>query len=155
MIDPPKLVETSEQQAAVIHLTIPREQIRTVMGPGLREVMAAIAAQGIAATGPWFTHHLRAPGEVFDFEIGVPVAATVTPTGRVKPGRLPAAKVARTVYHGPYESLGGGWGELMAWMDAQHHKPASELWEIYVAGPETEPDASKYRTELNRPLATS
>lgn len=38
------------------------------------------------------------------------------PTGRVKPGELPAAsKVARTVYHGSYEGLGAAWSEPASW----------------------------------------
>ena len=54
---------------------IPRAEIQKVMGPGYREVMAAVAAQGIAPVGPWFTHHLRMDPDTFDFEIGVPVAS--------------------------------------------------------------------------------
>jgi effector-binding domain-containing protein len=115
--------------------------------------MEAIAAQGIAPTGPWFTHHLKTPGEIFDFEIGVPVAGKVAPVGRVKPGRLPAANVARTVYRGPYEGLPAAWGEFMAWLATQGHAQAQDLWEVYAAGPESSPDPASWRTELNRPLA--
>jgi effector-binding domain-containing protein len=114
--------------------------------------MAAVAAQGIAPVGPWFTHHLRMDPDTFDFEIGVPVATPVAAAGRVKPGRLPAATVARTVYRGRYEGLPAAWGEFMAWVAAQGHTPAADLWEIYVAGPESSPDPADWRTELNRPI---
>ena len=73
------------------------------MGPGLREVMATLAAQGLTPAGPWFTHHRHRPSETFDFEVCVPVATEVSASGRVTPGRLPAARVARAVYRGPYE----------------------------------------------------
>ena len=33
------------------------------------------------------------------------------------------------------------------------HRPAEDLWERYVKGPESGPDPAAYRTELNRPLA--
>jgi effector-binding domain-containing protein len=122
------------------------------MGPGLGEVRAAIAAQGIAPAGPWFTHHLRMDPDTFDFEIGVPVTAPVTAAGRVKAGQLPATTVARTVFHGNYEGLGAAWGEFDAWIAAQGHTPGADLWECYVAGPESNPDPSAWRTELNRPL---
>jgi effector-binding domain-containing protein len=62
--------------------------------------------------------------------------------------------VARTVYHGSYEGLGTAWGEFDAWVKAQGHTPAQNLWECYVAGPETGPDPRNWRTELNRPLAS-
>jgi len=152
MIDRPHVVQTAAQRTAVIRLKVPRAEIRHVMGPGYQELMAAIAAQGVAATGPWFTHHLRAPDATFDFELGVPVAAPVAASGRVQPGELRATTVARTVYRGAYDGLAGGWGELMAWIEAAGHAPAPDLWECYVAGPESGPDPATWRTELNRPL---
>ena len=65
------------------------------MDPGLQELMAAVAAQGIAPSGPWFSHHLRMDPNVFDFLIGVPVPKSVSPSGRVKPGYLLAGTRAR------------------------------------------------------------
>jgi uncharacterized protein YndB with AHSA1/START domain/effector-binding domain-containing protein len=151
-IDPPQIVETPAIPVAKIHLTIPRAEIRSVMGPGIAEVRAALAAQGIQAAGPWLTHHLRmTPGE-FDFEICVPVSRTVTPVGRVTPGEIPAARVARTIYHGKYESLSAGWERLMAWIEAQGGKPGPSLWEVYELDSSTTSDPRELRTELNRPL---
>jgi effector-binding domain-containing protein len=152
MIDTPRIVTTSTQAAAMIHLIVPRGEIQNVMGPGLSEVMAAIAAQGIAATGPWFTHHLKMDPNVFDFQVCVPVAAKVFATGRVKAYELPASRVVRTIYHGSYEGLGAAWAELDAWIKSQGLKPAQDLWECYLVGPESGPDPSTWRTELSRPL---
>ena len=153
MLDTPQITQTSAQSAAVIRLTIPREEMPNVMGPAIGELMATIAAQGIAPVGPLFSHHLAMPSDVFDFEVGVPVAAPVEPVGRVQPGQLPAVKVARTVYHGGYEGLGSAWGEFMGWIAENGHTPAPNLWECYVAGPESSPNPDDWRTELNRPLA--
>jgi effector-binding domain-containing protein len=152
MIDAPQLVRTQDQPAAVIRVTIPRQEIREVMGPGITEVMAAVVAQGIGPAGPVFSHHLRMDPGTFDLEIGVPVSAPVTAIGRVKPGELPAALVARTVYRGDYEGLGPAWGEFDAWIKTSGHTPAPDLWECYLAGPESNPDPATWRTELNRPL---
>jgi effector-binding domain-containing protein len=152
MLDIPQITQTTTQLTAIIHLTIPREEIRNVMGPGLRELMAALTAQGIAPAGPWFNHHLRMRPDIFDFEISVPVTAPVVAVGRVKPGKLPATKVARTVFHGDYEGLPAAWPEFDAWIVANGHTPGPDLWECYVSGPESSPDPSTWRTELNRPL---
>jgi effector-binding domain-containing protein len=65
---------------------------------------------------------------------------------------LPAATVARTGYHGAYEGLGPAWAELNAWITAEGHTPGPDLWECYVAGPESSPDPASWRTELDRPL---
>lgn len=152
MLDTPQIAQTAAQPAAVIRLTIPRAEIRNVMGPAYGELMAAVAAQGIASTGPWFNHHLRMDPDTFDFEIGVPVTAPISAAGRVKAGQLPAATVARTVYHGNYEGLGRAWAEFDAWIAAEGHTPGQDLWECYVTGPESNPGPATWRTELNRPL---
>jgi effector-binding domain-containing protein len=152
MIDTPSIVKSDAQRTAVIHLTIPRNKIQEVMGPGYNELMSTLEEQGITPTGAWFSHHLRMDPAVFDFEIGVPVSQDVKPAGRVQPGQLPAARVARTTYRGGYEGLGPAWGEFDAWISKEGHEAVGDLWEIYAAGPETGPDTSNYRTELNRPL---
>jgi len=152
MLDKPEIAQTAEQATAIIRFTIPRNEIQNVMGPGYHELMAAITAQGIAPAGPWFTHHLRMDPETFDFELGVPISAPISAAGRVKAGQLPAATVARTVYHGDYEGLGNAWAEFDAWIAAEGHTPGPNLWECYVAGPESNPDPASWRTELNRPL---
>lgn len=152
MLDAPRILHVAARSAAVIRLTIPRAEIQAVMGPGMAELLATVAAQGLAPTGPLFSHHLRMDPDLFDFEIGVPVTGTVTPAGRVQPGQLPAATVARTVYHGGYEGLGSAWGEFNLWITAEGHTPAPDLWECYTTGPESGPDPATWRTELNRPL---
>jgi effector-binding domain-containing protein len=153
MIESPQIIQTSDQLAAIIPITVPREQIMEVMMPGLNEIMAAVKAQGIGPAGVWFTHHLRIEPEIFDFEICVPVTAPVKPVGRVIPGVWPGMKVIRTVYHGSYEGMGDAWGEFESWIEAQDLKGTQDLWERYLVGPEVGPDGSLYRTELNRPLA--
>jgi effector-binding domain-containing protein len=152
MLDQPQIVQTDVQPAAVIRLTIPRAEIKTVMGPAIAEVMAAVVAQGLAPAGPVFSHHLRMDPDTFDFEVGVPVKAPVSATGRVNASQLPAATVARTVYHGPYEGLGSAWCEFGEWIATEGYKPAANLWECYAAGPESNADPATWRTVLNRPL---
>lgn len=152
MLDKPTVTETKTQPTAVIHLTIPKDQIQAVMGPGLNELMSTIAAQGIKPTGPWFTHHLKIADDSWDFEISVPVSKPVAAAGRVKPGEWPSMKVARTVYRGPYEGLGDAWGEFLDWIDSNGHKTAPDLYECYLAGPESSPDPGNWRTEFTKPL---
>ena len=152
MLDTPHITQTTARLTAFIHVIVPREDIQNVMGPGIGELMATVAAQGIAPAGPWFTHHRRRPADTFDFEISVPVTAPVSAAGRVQPGEWPAMKVARTVHHGPYEGLADAWGEFIDWIEANGHNPAPDLYECYLAGPESGSDPANWRTELNLPL---
>jgi len=152
MIDTPRIVKTTAQLAAIIRITVPREEIRAVMGPGLSELQVAVAEQGIPTAGPWFTHHLRMDPGVFDFEIGIPVSRRFSAASRARPGELPAARVVRTVYHGDYEGLGSAWQHVDAWIVANGHLPGPDLWEVYLTGPESTSNPADWRTELNKPI---
>ena len=152
-MEAPRIVRVPAERIAVLHVTVPRAEIRRVMEPGREELLRSVAAQGIALTGPWFTHHLRMDPALFDFEIGVPVAAPVAAAGRVRGGERPALTLARAILRGPYEGLAAAWGELDAWLAAHGHAPAPDLWERYAVGPESSADPADWRTELDRPLA--
>jgi effector-binding domain-containing protein len=152
MIDSPEITRTQPQTAAVIHVRIPRDQIQRVMAPAINELMAALSDQGVRQVGPLFAHHLALSSDTFDLEVGFPASVAVAPVGRVKPGELPARRVARTVYRGSYEGLFSAWAAFDKWMEEQNLRPGETLWERYLAGPESNPDPSTWRTELNRPL---
>jgi effector-binding domain-containing protein len=154
MLDKPHITQTTTRLTAVIHLTIPKDEIRNVMEPGLGELMATIAAQGIKPTGPWFDHHFTIAPDHWDFEIGVPVSAPVVPAGRVKPSQWPGMKVAKTVLHGDYEGLAGAWGEFLDWIDSSGYTPAADQYQCFVTGPESSRDPTKWRTELIKPLTS-
>jgi len=154
MISTPHILQTEAQTAAVIHIRTPRSEMVKVFGPAVAELMAALAEQGVEPDGAVFAHHLEMSPDYFDFELGVRVSAKVA-VGRVKPGQLPAARVARTIYSGPYEGLSAAWGEFGDWIKANGHEAAGNLWEIYSVGPHSTPDPSGWRTELVRPLVES
>lgn len=152
MLDTPQIVTTQSQPTAVIRLVVPHAQMRETMGSAIAELMGAVAAQGVGPAGPMYSHHSRMDPAVFDFELGVPVSKPFTPVGRVQPGQLPGARVAQTIYRGPYEGLGDAWCEFSAWIAQEGHEAAENLWERYVAGPESSADPAQWATELNKPL---
>lgn len=153
MIETPEFVTTTARDIAVIRFTIPHAEMMTVFGPGVGELLAGVAAQGVPLAGAVFAHHYRITKDTFDFDLGVPVARPVQASGRMKPGTWPSQRAVRTVYHGDYEGLPGAWGEFATWMKGQGVQQAEDLWESYVAGPQTSADPAEWRTELVRPLA--
>jgi len=155
VIETPTITDSPEQMTAYISLVVNCNEIKTVMGPAIGEVYAALQAQAITPTGPWFTHHRRRPTDTFDFDACVPVSKPVKPTGRVKPGTLPAAKVVRTLYQGNYDGLAGAWGEFSAWIKTNGHTPREDLWECYLVGPVSSNNPADWKTELNCPLVAA
>jgi effector-binding domain-containing protein len=152
VIEEPKIAQLDATPIAYIHLTIPREEMRQVMGPAIGELISTVTDQGVDITGPVFAHHLQMDPKVFDFEVGVSVGEPVAPSGRVEAGERPDTRVAQTVHRGPYEGLPDAWHRFHAWLEERGHKWAPDIWEVYVVTPDSEPDAANWRTELNRPL---
>ena len=154
-IDVPSIQETTELRTAQIRLTIAKDEIRSAMGPAISEVFATVAKQGLAPQGGWFTHHHKIDEHGWDFDVCVAVDRPVSAEGRVVAGTWPAMRVLRAVYTGPYEGLGDAWGEFDAWAKSAGIETQRDLWERYLVGPESGPDATKYRTELSRPVVVT
>ncbi len=154
MLSDPEFIEAAEQFTAVIHLTVTRAEISKVMGPAIAEILAVIAGQGARPDGPCFSYHFKRPSDIFDFEVGFPVAKPIVPGGRVKMSKLPAATIVHTTYRGGHEGLAAAWAEFCAWIESQGLNAQDSLWECYTTGPESSPDPAEWCTELNRPLAT-
>jgi effector-binding domain-containing protein len=84
---------------------IPGRDMPKYMDPAIQEIIKRhLTAQGMQTAGPMFSYHHRRPSDTFDFEIGFPVSKAIKPEGRVINSTLPAVKVVRSVYQGPYEA---------------------------------------------------
>ena len=103
MITIPEIIRTKEVSAAVIHLMIPGRDMPEYMEPAIQEILKALADQGMYPAGPMFSYHHRRPSDTFDLHIGFPVEIMIQVQGRVKNFTLPAERVTRIVYQGPYE----------------------------------------------------
>ena len=139
---------TVAQPAAVIPIVIPRARIREVMGPALAELHATLADQGLTPQGPAFALHRRVDPAVFDLELGLPIAGPLAPSGRVRPGVLPAVEVVAATLTGTYEQFEAAWAELDAWILAARLRPAWPIWVRYLVGPREQPDPRRWQTEL-------
>lgn len=147
-VSSPEIISTSEMAMAVIPLVIPREDMASHMDPAIREIVTTVGRQGVALEGPRVAYHRRRPTETFDFELGFPVARPVEPQGRVKNSVLPAVKVARTVYKGPYDGLPEEWHALQAWVQENGLGADGRFWETYLNNPAEVADPNDYETEL-------
>ena len=144
------------EQAALIYDSPVTNTKRTYSYNELRDEVALTAgmlrAQGVEpASQPFARYHSF--GEVIDLEAGVIVAAPVQPAGEVKPGELPRGPAAIAVHTGSYETLGATHEAMRRWLEANPgQKPNGGPWELYVTDPATEPDPSRWMTEVIYPL---
>lgn len=148
-IEDPEVLDTQEIATAIIPLVIPCRELPKTMDPAIQELIAILAKQGIDITGPMFSFHHRRPSDTFDFELGFPVAHAIKPEGRAMNGQLPAVKVVRSVYKGPYEGLAQAWPALQKWILENGHSGQERFWESYLNNPHEVKSPDDYLTELN------
>lgn len=149
MNTPPEVITTQAVATAVIPLVIPGRDMPRYMDPAIQEVIKTITGQGLRITGPMFSYHKRRPSDTFDFEVGFPVSGAIKEEGRVINSKLPAVKVVRSVYQGPYEGLAEAWAALEQWVRGNGHGETGRFWECYLNNPDEVKDPAAYRTELN------
>ncbi len=119
------------------------------------EVFGHLCRHSIAPAGPPFAIYYDEEfreGKM-DTEIAAPVAGAVPADERVQARELPAVEqMACLIHAGGYETVGGTYGQLMAWAEANGYRVAGPVREVYLQGPESGPDPSTYITEIQFPV---
>ena len=120
----------------------------------IAQVRRALKAGGIGAAGPAYARYLKYDEKsgVFGLEVGIPVWSAVIGYGDIFPSVLPGGRVMRVEHEGPHTTLGKSFAKLDGLLVAQDLVPIGPAWECYVVGPESEPDASRWRTVIYQPI---
>ena len=135
-----------------IRTTATLDKLGVVMGPLFGEVYGYIQQTGQAPAGMPFAIYHSMDGETVEVECGMPVDSPMAGTARVQAGELPAGTMATVTHMGPYEGLGHTWAALTEWIRSQGLEGVAAPWEVYVTDPGTEPDQSKWRTDIFFPV---
>jgi DNA-binding transcriptional MerR regulator len=125
------------------------------LGQLFGEIFAYLGQHRITPAGPpiGIYHDQEFREQDVDVEVAVPVAGPVPEGDRVKERELPAVEeMACIVHQGGYETVGGTYGALMAWIEANGYRMSGPVREVYVRGPESGGDPSTYVTEVQLPV---
>jgi effector-binding domain-containing protein len=164
MTTEPEITELPARPYAAIPASVTMETIGAVVPPLNGEVHGWLAARGIAPAGPPFwKYNVIDMARNLEVEAGCTVAEPVTGDGRLVAGTLPAGRYATLRHVGHPSTLVAATAGLLDWAAAKGLKwdiapsAAGERWgarlEIYLSDPESEPDMTKWVTELAFRLA--
>ena len=144
--------ELKAQPMVGIRTKTTMDKIAGTMGQLFGELHGYVQQSGQAPAGmPFAIYHAMDGGSV-DLECGMPVAAALAGTDRIRAGELPCGKAATVTHTGHYEQLRHTWEALTGWMKSEGLEPAGAPWEVYVTDPGAEPDPSKWRTDIFFPV---
>lgn len=148
----PELVIVDPVTAAVVKGTIPTNEVTDFFDRSFGVLGGALAAQGVAPTGPAFALYREVPDDAMVLEVGYPVNRAIEPDGPAETGDLPGGRVARLVHAGSFDGLTAAWQHLGTWIDEQGLTPGEPFWEVYLTEPSPDMDPADLRTELNWPV---
>ena len=130
------------------------------MDPAIQDVLQALTEQGAVPAGPMMCRHFARPETHFDLHLGFPVESgrRFEDIGRVRFGELPATRLLRTTYTGPYEGLADGWRMFSEWGStwlASHPEVqlTGRFRESYLTDPTAQKDPNRWETSLELELS--
>jgi effector-binding domain-containing protein len=146
------LKKVSAQAVASVRDNVPIAGLQQLFG----DLFGYLGQRGIGPAGPpigiYYDHEFQ-EGDAIDVEIAVPVIGSVPGGDRVKVQELPGVEqMACVIHEGGYDTIGGSYGHLMKWVEANDYRLAGPTREIYLQGPETGRDPSSYVTEIQFPV---
>lgn len=116
------------------------------------KVYKYVVDNGGEPAGPLYgRYHSFSPEEI-DLEIGLAVKAPVKGNGDVEGVEILGGTVASYDHMGPYEKLPESWNHTMTWLKDSEYEAVGAPMEVYWTDPGTEPDQSKWRTEIVYPV---
>ncbi|MFV2062108.1 MAG: GyrI-like domain-containing protein [Chloroflexota bacterium] len=139
------------RHVASVRESIARNDITEALGRIYREVNEALAKQGVEPNGAPFARYHEF-GQKVDLEAGLPVASPIVREDEVKPSELPGGPAAVAVHAGPYEGLSTTYDAIEAWMKSTNRSANGGPWEVYLTDPSSEPDPTKWLTQILWPL---
>jgi effector-binding domain-containing protein len=147
-----EITTVPERHVALIRATVKHDDIGTTMAAILPEVFAFLEEQEVSITGPPFSRFVAHAQDEVVLEAGFPVGAVFESGERVKAGTLPAGKTVTAWHNGPYEGLAAAHEALSKWLQEQGLAANGSRWEVYWTNPGTQPDQTKWRTQLFCPV---
>ena len=159
MINEPQLQDRPAQHYAGIPVTVTMDGISGAVDQGFPELFGWLAQHGITPGGPPFIRYLVIDmAAELRLELGVPVAAPVSGSGRVQPGVLPGGRYAVLRHTGPYDGLIGANAALQRWASERgvefdtSDTAEGQAWrgrvEHYPTNPAEEPDPAKWEVDV-------
>lgn len=151
-MDEIRVIETVAQDTAGLRAVIRFEDLGPYVGTVFDRVAELLVHAGVTPTGPPVARY-RVLGSSLEVEAGFPVPSDTGEVPGLRRGRLPAARVVEVVHVGRYEALRETYARVEAWAGEHEVTLGDESWELYEAGPSSDPDPATWRTRVVHPVA--
>ncbi len=145
--------KTVEPRAIVgIRTQCKPDEISATLGGLYAEISGYMARTGAESAGQPLAIYYDYNNENVDFQAALPVDRGVKSEGRIQFGQTPGGEVALIEYSGPYEGIPKAHAAMDIYFEGKGLEASGPPWEVYITDPTTEPDPSKWRTDIFYPV---
>lgn len=156
----PKIMveETTVQEMTLITIkdSIAIDKIGLKMGESMMALVDFLQANDLEMTGaPICFYHVWNEEQGYTvMECALPIGASnkANVKGNVNIITYPSISAAKAVHSGAYEDLAQSHYAIDEWINANQRQIAGAPFEVYLTDPQSEPDTSKWITEIYYPI---
>jgi effector-binding domain-containing protein len=116
------------------------------------ELMTVLEKSKIQMNGHAFCIYPSYSPESMNMVCALPVSPDAKLPSKYKLQQTPGGKAVKVIHTGSYDGLETAHNEIAKYMEFKKIEMNGAPWEVYVTGPDTEPDASKWVTEIYYPV---
>ncbi len=144
--------EVTTNTIAVVHNKVQMGQIGNVLGESYGKIQELIKKNGANIIGAPMAITLAWDSLSWDFEAAIPIDKEIKGTDKVQIKQSYSGKVIFLSYTGPYEKTYKAYTELENYKKEKGYSDNGGPWEVYITDPGSEPDTSKWITEIYFPV---
>ncbi len=147
------VTEVTSKMAVGVRVEANMQQMSDAMSSSFGKLMEYIEKAGTEMAGmPFAIWYQYEDTTKFVFECAIPVTSKVKGEGDIRFFSTYAGKVVTANHWGDYSTTGNSWGKIMKYLDEKQLQPNGDPYEVYITDPTTEPDPSRWLTELYFPV---
>jgi effector-binding domain-containing protein len=135
MTYPCELVDQDPQPTLFIRTTTTIKELPQALGKAYGAIGEFMAQQDLQPAGATYAAYYEFEKDNVDVEIGFPVPSQLPGKGEIQPGELPAGKIARCLYQGPYNKIEPAYTALADFVEEQGFEATGVAYEFYLNDP--------------------
>lgn len=151
-IPEPRQVECEPRHVVGLHDVVPMADLTSFFTLAFTAAAERLAAQGTPPAAPAVAHYRGPATERADVTAGFPVPDSVAAPRGLVVDTLPGGPAVEVVHRGRYETLGDSYAVLSTWVAEHGAEAATEMWEEYLVGPDSEQPPEAWETRIVQPL---
>jgi effector-binding domain-containing protein len=130
-----ELVDQPAQPTLSIRTTTSIKELPQALGKAYGAIGEYLAELGEQPAGAAYAAYFTFEMESMDIEIGFPVASKLPGKGEIQSEEIPAGKIARCLYTGPYKKIKPAYDALTLYVEEQGYEATGVAYEFYLNDP--------------------